>query len=62
MSEPKELKLTVMLSQEEMWLLKRLAASEHAGLSHTIRQLIHRAHEDRKKAVRRAGLLRQTAV
>jgi hypothetical protein len=45
MTDEKSIKLTVMLDSREMATLRKLAASEHAGLSQTVRALIHRAAE-----------------
>ncbi len=56
MVDPKDTKLTVMVSEPDLAMLKQLAAADDVSASHVIRILIRKAHADRfddKKPKRR---------
>jgi hypothetical protein len=57
MAEPKDLKLTVLMSETDMERLRQLAEAGEVSISHVVRHLIHVAHDaafaDRRTKARR---------
>ena len=47
MTDPKDTKLTLMVSESDMAQLKQLAAADDVSASHVVRILIRKAHAER---------------
>jgi len=47
MTDPKDTKLTLMVSEPDMAMLKQLAEADDVSASHVVRTLIRKAHAER---------------